>query len=58
MLKAANRQGTVVRQMRTQGRKTMTSGEIAYLSMVMVLFFAFLFIIGFVSQTQDKRREP
>jgi hypothetical protein len=36
----------------------MSSGEIAYLSMVLVLFFAFLFVIGFVSQTQEKRREP
>ena len=33
----------------------MTSGEIAYLSMVLVLFVAFLVIVGSVSQTQNKR---
>jgi len=34
----------------------MTDGEIAYLSMVLVLFAIFFVVIGFVSQTQDKRR--
>lgn len=35
----------------------MNDGEIAYLSMVLVLFVAFLAIVGYASQTQDKRRE-
>ena len=33
----------------------MTDGEIAYLAMVFVLFVAFLAVVGFASQTQDKR---
>lgn len=35
----------------------MSDGEIAYLSMVLILFVAFLVVVGYVSQTQDKRRE-
>lgn len=34
----------------------MTEGEIAYLSMVLVMFGFFFLVIGAVSQTQDKRR--
>jgi hypothetical protein len=34
----------------------MTEGEIAYLTMVLVLFGAFFLVIGAVSQSQDKRR--
>jgi hypothetical protein len=34
----------------------MTDGEIAYLSMVIVLFIAFLAVIGAASFTQAKRR--
>jgi len=34
----------------------MTDGEIAYLAMVCILFVAFLAIVGYASQTQDKRR--
>jgi hypothetical protein len=33
----------------------MTDGEIAYLSMVLILFVAFLVIVGYASQTQKKR---
>lgn len=33
----------------------MTDGEIAYLSMVVVLFVAFLVVVGIASQTQDSR---
>jgi len=33
----------------------MTEGEAAYLTMVLVLFAAFFIVIGFASQTQDKR---
>ena len=34
----------------------MTDGEIAYLSMVLVLFVAFLAVIGAAMLTQDERR--
>lgn len=33
----------------------MTDGEIAYLSMVLILFVAFLAVVGTASQTQNKR---
>lgn len=32
----------------------MTDGEIAYLGMVLVLFFAFIVVIGSATMTQDK----
>jgi hypothetical protein len=35
----------------------MTEGEIAYLSMAIVLFIAFFAVIGFASQTQKKHSE-
>lgn len=35
----------------------MTEGEIAYLSMAVVLFIAFFAVIGYVSQTQKKRSD-
>ena len=38
-----------------RGGKLMTDGEIAFLTMVVVLFIAFLVIVGVASQTQDKR---
>lgn len=34
----------------------MTDGEIAYLSMVLILFVAFLAVIGGAMLTQDERR--
>lgn len=33
----------------------MTDGEIAYLVMSVVVFFAFVIVVGIASQTQDKR---
>lgn len=33
----------------------MTDGEIAYISMVLVLFAAFFVVIGIAATTQDKR---
>ncbi len=35
----------------------MTGGESAYLTMVLVLFFGFIIVIGTLSQTQKKRSE-
>jgi hypothetical protein len=35
----------------------MTAGEVAYMTMVLVLFFAFIAVIGTISQTQTKRRD-
>ena len=35
----------------------MTDGEIAYISMVMVLFFCFIIVIGSLSLSQEKREE-
>lgn len=34
----------------------MTDGEIAYLTMVLVLFVAFIVVIGGVTATQNKRK--
>ena len=33
----------------------MTDGEIAYLSMAVFFFIAFVIVIGVISQSQDKR---
>ena len=33
----------------------MSDGEMAYLSMVLILFVAFLIVVGAASQTQSKR---
>ena len=33
----------------------MTDGEIAYFSMVMVLFFSFVIVVGTLTTTQKKR---
>lgn len=38
-----------------EGVKTMTGGETAYLTMVLVLFVGFIVVIGVLSQTQKKR---
>lgn len=35
----------------------MTDGEIAYISMVMILFFAFIIVIGTLTTIQEKREE-
>lgn len=35
----------------------MTGGETAYMTMVLVLFFTFIVVVGTLSQTQKKRRE-
>ncbi len=35
----------------------MTGGETAYLTLVLVLFFGFIIVIGALSQTQKKRNE-
>lgn len=35
----------------------MTEGEIAYLSLVLVLFAAFFVVIGFVTATQEHRSD-
>jgi hypothetical protein len=40
---------------RNFGGKKMTDGEIAYITLVLVLFVAFLVVIGAATQTQDKR---
>lgn len=34
----------------------MTDGEIAYMTMVLVLFVAFVVIVGVASETQNKRK--
>jgi len=34
----------------------MTDGEIAYLTMVLIFFVAFLVVVGAASGTQDKRK--
>ena len=41
----------------SKGTTTVTGGEIAFMSMVLVLFFAFIIVIGTLSQTQEKREE-
>lgn len=33
----------------------MTGGEVAFMTMVLVMFFAFIVVIGTLSQTQKKR---
>lgn len=49
--------GVTVRiKKRACGGKKMTDGEIAYLTMVLVFFVAFLVVIGAASRTQDKRK--
>lgn len=35
----------------------MTDGEIAYMSMVMILFFGFIIVIGSLSMSQEKRED-
>ena len=35
----------------------MTDGEIAYLSMVMILFLSFIIVIGTLTTTQKKRED-
>jgi len=35
----------------------MTDGEIAYISMVMILFFVFIIVIGSLSMSQEKRED-
>ncbi len=35
----------------------MTDGEIAYMSMVLVLFFCFIIVIGCLSLSQQKRED-
>lgn len=35
----------------------MTDGEIAYISMVMVLFFCFIIVIGCLSLSQEERKD-
>lgn len=35
----------------------MTDGEIAYMSMVMALFFCFIIVIGGLSLSQDERED-
>jgi hypothetical protein len=42
---------------RNGGINRMTAGEVAYMTMVLVLFFAFIAVIGTISQTQTKRRD-
>jgi hypothetical protein len=51
---AANRRRPAKR--RNRGGFFMTEGEIAFLSLVLVVFGAFFLVIGVVSQKQDKRR--
>ena len=34
----------------------MTEGEIAYITMVLVLFVAFIVIVGVATETQEKRK--
>jgi len=35
----------------------MTGGEVAYMTMVLGLFFLFIIVIGTLSQTQTKRQD-
>ncbi len=35
----------------------MTDGEIAYLSMVMILWFSFIIVMGCLSMSEEKRRD-
>ena len=35
----------------------MTDGEIAYISVVMILFFSFIIVIGTLTMTEKKRED-
>lgn len=35
----------------------MTGGEVAYITMALVMFFTFIIVVGTLSQTQKKRDE-
>lgn len=45
----------MARAVPTTRTRNMTDGEIAYLTMVLVLFVAFIIVVGTLSQSQKKR---
>jgi hypothetical protein len=44
-------------KMRPKGMNAMTGGETAYMTLVLVMLFLFVAVVGTLSQTQNKREK-